>query len=157
MGTSASIQIINNSEVISTTQRSDGYPTHVLSVLAHWITTGGAGKEHGLEHNFHSLQYVHYRKYSDAVRKDNTVWDLMGKDALPNTETDTHSWCYVVDLDKRNILVFCNDSFFDPRPENLTSDPLIYLLGIKPEAQAAEKQEIEQAVAALLKAGFTIN
>lgn len=162
MGTSASTQIIKKGEVISLSQRSDGYPTFVLKNLGKWITSGDHDRFQGLAQNVESLQIIHLMSYSEEVR-NNSQSDIpyqgldLYKDAVPNTETDTHTWCYVVDLDQRLIKVFCNDSYIDPRDENLTISPLEYLKAICEEALVEEETQLRTSMNALLAAGFAIN
>jgi hypothetical protein len=159
VGTSASILIISNGEKSSLTQYRDGYPTHVLKNLAHWIISGDGNKVHGLDSNVCSLQCFHHMSYSDAVRQENTVAELMPRGVFINVENDTEAWNYTVDLDKCHISVFCNDSSLDinPRPEGQTSDPMLYLLGVKDEYVAHERLEIQESLDKLAAAGFKIN
>lgn len=156
MSTPASIQIIQNEQVVSVSQRSDGYPTHLLKNVAHWISTGGADKAHGLASNVASLRHVHLMSYSEEVRNGCPGLEMV-VDLEPNLETDTNTWCYVVDLDSRNIKVFCNDTFIDPRTENLTICPLQYLKAILDKHVVAEESEIRAIITDLADAGFTIN
>lgn len=162
MGTSASTQIIKKGEVISLSQRSDGYPTFVLNNLAKWIASGDHERFQGLAQNVESLQLIHLMSYRAEVRNNSQSEKLyqglnLYKDTVPNTETDTHTWCYTVDLDQRQIKVFCNDSYIDPRAENLTISPLEYLKTIGEEALVEEETQLRTSMNALLAAGFAIN
>jgi hypothetical protein len=159
MGTSANILIISNGEKASVTQYRDGYPKHVLENFANWIVTGDGSNLHSLDMNVWNLQCVHHMSYSDPVRQGNTVAELMPKDVFINVDTDTQAWNYVVDLDKRHIAIYCNDSSLDitPRPDGQTSDPMISLLGLKEDYVAHERGEIQQSLDKLAEARFTIN
>lgn len=161
MGTSASIQIIDNGEVISLSQRSDGNPTFVLKNLAKWIVSGKHQRFQGMAQNIEVLQLLHLMQYDEKVRKANESDVLyhglnLYKDPVPNTETDTHTWCYVVDLHKPEIKVYCNDSFINPRCTSVTISPLAYLRAIEEEALVEEETELRSSMNALNAAGFPI-
>lgn len=171
MSTSASLHIRHSGKSSSFSMRSDGYPTHVMKALAHWVTTGGANTQDGIEHNGRALNNAHVCQYSRELRA--SEGDGLNIVAFPHTksqnpadadeeyvqiETRSGDWSYLIDLDARTIKVF--ENVWEGHPtdfDSKTTDPRTYVKVLYPQYQDAELEIINEATRALTDAGFTIN
>ena len=167
MSTPASLHISHSGQTASFHQRCDGYPTFVLQTLVRWITTGGANKADGIEHNGLALNASHICGYSRELRKD--VGDSLNLNCFARSQDRATEewvqlafrdgdWSYLIDLDTKVIKVFENVweghlTDFDTK----TTDPRTYVKVLIPEAVEGELKIINDAMQALTDAGFTIN
>lgn len=154
MSTSAGIHLVRNGNHVSLSQRSDGYPTWVLKQLATCIQSDA---NQSLEDTAERLATQHYMSYAEKTREHvamqgNTLRLVRYYD--PSKGVDSHQWNYILDFDKREVQVFCNNNW---SLKDNRVDPMVHLHVIMDEYQEEERRAIQESVDAILAAGFVIN